>query len=314
MKNIYNSSVARYKRKKGGAKIISLVFMMMSALSAITSAASLNGSGSAITQSHQNSIIKNSNNSSDHSSPSKRSGGCLTLLSEIDKLPASNEINFVDVRLPEEYARYHIAGSINIPLHIVRMKEFLKTIPVILVNEGRCTSELENTCRELKQSGFKNISVLDGGLLGWHASQRPLDGDPIELSRLDHISAEELFEVRALANWTVIELSASGKNNDIRSWLPANVITLPLNSITSVSSTILQLRKKNPQEKVLLIADGDNTYRRIDVQLEKSGIASGVLYLDGGIKGYRAHVKNQLELWKQQNQQNQPRRYEACRG
>lgn len=307
MKNFYNSSVARYKRKKGGAEIISLVFMMLSAFPAITSAAPLSDGGSAITQSH----LKNSNNSSDLSSPSKSSGGCLTLLSEIDKRPALDEINFIDVRLPEEYARYHIAGSINIPLHMIRTKEFLKTTPLMLVNDGRCTSELESTCRELKQAGFKSVSVLDGGLFAWHASQRPLEGDPIELSRLGHMSAEELFEVRALANWTVIELSASRRNNDIRSWLPANVITLPLNSITSVSSTILRLRKKNPQVKILLMADGDDTYRRVDAQLEKSGIASRVLYLDGGIKGYRAHVKNQLALWKQQNQ---PRRYEACRG
>lgn len=294
MKNLYNGDDVRFKMRNGGAKIISFVLIMLSMLSPIISADPLGGGRGAIT-----------------SNPSKSSGGCLTLLSEVDKRHALDDINFVDVRLPEEYARYHIAGSINIPLHMVRTKEFLKIIPVMLINDGRCTIELENTCRELKQSGFKNVSVLDGGLFAWHASQKPLEGDLIELSRLSHMSAEELFEVRASTNWTVIEMSASGKNNDIRSWLPANIITVPVNSMATVSSTVLHLRKKNPQVKILLMADGDDTYQRVDAQLKKSGIASGVLHLDGGIKGYRAHVKNQLALWKQQNQ---PRRYEACRG
>ncbi|HXU92608.1 MAG TPA: rhodanese-like domain-containing protein [Gallionella sp.] len=261
--------------------------------------------------SHQNVRVGKAQDPAHVPSALKGSHNCLALFSEAEKLHALDKVSFVDVRSPEEYARYHIAGSINIPLHMVRTKEFLKATPVLLVNDGRCTIDLENTCRELRQSGFKDISVLDGGLFAWHASQRPLEGDPIELSRLSRMSVEELFEVRALANWTVIEVAAPGKNNDIRSWLPANVIMIPPGSISTVSSTIQQLRKKNSQEKILLIADSDDIYQRVDAQLQKSGIASGVLHLDGGIKGYRAHIKNQQALWRQQNE---PRRYEACRG
>lgn len=294
MKKLYNGGDVRFKTRNGRAKIISFVLAMLSTLSPVISADPFGGGRGAIASSHL-----------------KSSGGCLTLLSEVDKRPVLDEIKFVDVRLPEEYARYHIAGSINIPLYMVRTKEFLKTIPVMLVNDGRCTIELENTCRELKQSGFKNVSVLDGGLFAWHASQKPLEGDLIELSRLSHMSAEELFEVRASASWTVIEISAPGKNNDIRSWLPANIITVPPSLMATVSSTVQQLRKKNPQGKILLIADSDDAYQRVDAQIKKSGVAPGILHLDGGIKGYRAHIKNQLALWRQQNE---PRRYEACRG
>lgn len=279
-----------------------LLSMMASAFSPMASAEATGGRNAPVA-SHQNV-------GANIPAASKSTRSCLSSLSEAEELHARDNVSFVDVRSPEEYARYHITGSINVPLHMVRTKEFLKTTSVLLVNDGRCTTQLENTCRELRQSGFRNVSVLDGGLFGWHASQKPLEGDLIELSRLGRMTAEELFEVRALANWTVIEIAVPGKNGDIRSWLPANVITISPGSISTVSSTVLQLRKKNSQVKILLIADGDDTYQRIDAQLKKSGIAP-VLHLDGGIKGYRAHVKNQLALWKQQNL---PRRYEACRG
>lgn len=241
--------------------------------------------------------------------------GCLVSLSELDKLRTQKDFNLVDVRTPSQYARYRIADSINIPLHLLKAKEFLKKLSVVLVNDGRSTLELEKTCADLKQSGYTHIAVLDGGLLAWNASQRVLEGDPAEKSRLNRMSADELFEVRSLSNWSVIDMSTKGIGKDMRSWLPASVIAVPIKAkgdlIARVSSVVSQQRKRNPQVKVLLIADDNNVYDRVDASLQKSGVTTGILRLDGGINGYREHVKRQLALW---SQQNQPRRYEACRG
>lgn len=250
-----------------------------------------------------------------------RNRTCLVSLSATDKLRTQKNFSFVDVRSPVEFDRYRIADSINIPLHLVKTKEFLKKFPVVLVNDGRTTTELEKTCGELKLAGFERVSVLDGGLFAWTADKRKLEGDPVEELKLNRMSATELFEERSKPNWSVIDVSTLKKDKEIASWLPAKVIAVPFNpklkidSITRISSVISQQRKKNPQGKLLLIADDDNAYEQIDARLSKSGVvASNVLRLEGGLKGYREHVKNQLAVWNQQNQQNQPRRYQACRG
>jgi rhodanese-related sulfurtransferase len=250
-----------------------------------------------------------------------RNRSCLLSLSAADKLRTQKNFSFVDVRSSAEFDRYRIADSINIPLHLVKTKEFLKKLPVVLVNDGRSTTELEKTCGELKLAGFERVSVLEGGLFAWSADKRKLEGDPVEQSKINRMTAGELFEERSKPNWTVIDVSTQKKDKEIISWLPAKVIAVPFNpkvkgdSISRISAAIAQQRKKNPQGKLLLIADDDNVYEQIDARLSKSGVvASNILRLDGGIKGYREQVKNQLAVWNQQNQQNQPRRYQACRG
>lgn len=247
--------------------------------------------------------------------PHNRDRSCLVSLSAADKLSTKKDFNFVDVRSPSEYSLYRIAGSINIPLHLLKTKEFLKKLSVVLVNNGRTTIELENMCSELKRSGFEHVAVLDGGLLAWYASKRPLEGDPAAQSKLNRMSAQELFKERTMSDWTVINISTPGKYKDMRPWLPANVLAIPLkskgDSIARIALNIKQQRKRNPHGKILLIADDNKGYARIDARLKKSGIDASVLRLDVGLDGYRVQVEKQLALWKQQNQ---PRKYEACRG
>ena len=240
---------------------------------------------------------------------------CLVPLSTIDKLRTQKDFNFVDVRSPAEYDRYHITGSINIPLYLIKTKEFLKKLPVVFVNDGRSTTELEKTCVELKQAGFNRVSVLEGGLFAWRANKRSLEGDPVEQAKLNRMAADELIEERNKPNLYVIDMSTSGKHKDLITWLPAKIISVSINSkgdlSTRISSIILQQLKLNPQARPLLIADDNEVYTRIDARLQKSGIATGMLRLDGGIKGYREQVTRQIALW---SEQNKPRRYEACRG
>jgi rhodanese-related sulfurtransferase len=241
---------------------------------------------------------------------------CLVPVSDIDKLGTQKNFNIVDVRSPIEYDRYRIVGSINIPLHLVKTKEFLKKQSIVLVNDGRSTTELEKTCGELKRAGFERVGVLEGGLFAWFASKRTLEGDMAAQSNLNRMSPGELFEVRNASDWSVIDATTSGRSKDMRTWLPAKLLAAPVKSgaasIASIPSFISKQRSRNPQGKLLLIADDNATYDRIDALLKKSGlVASSILRLDGGIKGYREHVARQQTLW---NQQNQPRRYEACRG
>lgn len=252
------------------------------------------------------------------SAPQQETRSCLVALPAIDRLRAGKDFSFVDVRSPEEFARFHIADSINVPLHLVKTKAFLKSQSFVLVNEGRSTADLEKTCSELKQAGFDRVAVMEGGLFGWYVSKRALQGDPVAQSRLNRMTPGELFEAHAgsaMSDWSVIDVSTPGKYKDMRPWLPVKVLAFPLKAkgdpIANIFSSILQQRKRNPRVKLLLIADDNETYDRIDSRLKKSGIAPSVLRLDRGFKGYREQVTKQVALW---DQQKQPRRYSACRG
>jgi len=240
---------------------------------------------------------------------------CTASLLTIDKLRLLKDFSFVDVRSSAEYDRYHITGSINIPLHQVKTKEFLKKMSVVLVNDGRSTADLEKTCVDLKQVGFDHVTVLEGGLFAWRANKRPLEGDPLAQAKLNRMSADEMIEERKKPNLYVIDVSTTGKHKDLNAWLPAKIIVIQSkskkDSIARINSTITQQRKLNPLSRPILIADDDNGYERFDASLQKTGMAIGMLRLEGGINGYREYVTRQLDLW---SEENKPRRYEACKG
>lgn len=243
---------------------------------------------------------------------------CFISLSTMDKLRAQGSLHIVDVRSPEQFNRFHIANSINIPEYLIKTKNFLRQSHFVLVNEGRNLNSLRNTCEELRQSGFSNATVLEGGLFSWNANNRSLEGDVEGSLSLNRLSASELFESRLSPNWFVIDVSSSDNKKDVIKWLPAKVTTLPLtkkfNSVTAIMSVIQEQRKINHSSQILLIGNDDAAYERIDVQLKSKGMASGVLRLSGGIGSYREHIGKQLALWNQQKKQNQPRKYEICRG
>lgn len=243
---------------------------------------------------------------------------CLISLSTLDKLRTKGNLQIVDVRTPEQFNRFHIANSINIPEYLIKTKKFLRQSSFVLVNEGHNLNSLRNTCEELRQSGFSNATVLEGGLFSWNANNRSLEGDIEGSLSLNRLSASELFESRQSPNWFVIDVSSLDKKKDVIKWLPTKVTTLPLteksNSVTAIMSVIQEQRKKSPSSQILLIGNDDAAYERIDVQLTSKGMTSGVLRLSGGIGSYREHIGKQLALWNQQKMQNQPRKYEICRG
>lgn len=290
----------------------------VSIASASASDTSLRGTGSA--ESRAKVLINKPDTSCDAPDTSQMkslipNSACLVPFSAIDKLRTQKDFTFVDVRSPAEYDRYRISGSINIPLHQVKTKEFLKKFPVVLVNDGRSTSELEKTCGELKQAGFDRVSVLEGGLFAWRANKRALEGDPLAQAKLNRMSSIELIEEHGKPNLYVIDVSTPGKHKDLNAWLPAKIISVPIkvkgDSIARIAKIISQQRKQNPKGMPLLIADNNDVYDRIDAGLQKSGVATVILRLDGGIQGYREHVTRQLAIW---SEQNKPRRYDVCKG
>lgn len=238
---------------------------------------------------------------------------CLVSLAEAEKIRLKSNSQFVDVRSPADYERARIADSINIPLHLVKTKPFLRNVNVVLVDHGRASAELAQHCRQLKEAGFRSVAVLDGGLYAWQQAGKPLAGDPMAQARLDRMSAGELFAERLYTGWLVVDVTAKGIPADLRKWLPGNIAPARQKSASEQAAAIRALvarqRQANPRLNVLVVADSDARYERLDTALAKGGTGP-VLYLDGGVSAYRAYVNQQVAMWAQQNQ---PPRFPSCR-
>jgi rhodanese-related sulfurtransferase len=238
---------------------------------------------------------------------------CLVSLAEAEKIRLKANSQFVDVRSPADYERTRIADSINIPLHLVKTKPFLRNVNVVLVDHGRGSAELAQHCRQLKDAGFRSVSVLDGGLYAWQQAGKPLAGDPMAQARLDRMSAAELFAERLYTGWLVVDATAKGIPADLRRWLPGNIAPARQKTATEQAAAIRTLiarqRQANARLNVLVVADTDTRYERLDTALAK-GNTGPVLYLDGGLGAYRAYVNQQVAMWAQQNQ---PPRFPSCR-
>jgi rhodanese-related sulfurtransferase len=239
---------------------------------------------------------------------------CLVGVAEAEKIRLKLNSQFVDVRSPAEYERARIADSINIPLHLVKTKPFLRTVNVVLVDHGRGSAELAQYCLQLKEAGFRSVAVLDGGLYAWQQAGKPLAGDPQAQARLDRMSAAELFAERLYTGWLVVDATTKGIPADLRKWLPGNIAPARHKAASeqaaAIRSLVARQRQANPRLNVLVVADADARYERLEAALSK-GRPGPLLYLDGGLTAYRAYVERQVAMWAQQHQ---PPRFPSCRG
>jgi rhodanese-related sulfurtransferase len=102
------------------------------------------------------------------------------LPAEISVSQASQDIArgafVLDVRQPEEWAQYHIAGATLIPLGDLpgRLNEVPKDREIIVVcHSGNRSAQGRDI---LKSSGFNQVTSLAGGLVEWMAKGLPVTG------------------------------------------------------------------------------------------------------------------------------------------
>ncbi len=84
----------------------------------------------------------------------------------IDKEPG---FSILDVRSKEDFNKYHIPGSVNIPISKLSEKELLEDIGkdniVALVSNGN--TKASQAWIFLKQFGYADVYVLEGGMNHW---------------------------------------------------------------------------------------------------------------------------------------------------
>jgi rhodanese-related sulfurtransferase len=204
-------------------------------------------------------------------------------------------LTLVDVRSRENFERLHIPGSINIPPYAVKTKTYLKSSPVVLVNQGLYYTDLQNECRRLAERGFK-ASILDGGLPGWKRKGGQLVGNLFALDEMKAVSPRDFFRARNQENTLVVDISqqpsaTSGGLVPYAKHIPV------LDSSNRSISDLRKLLKKNKSFQTLLIFNefGDQ-YDKAEKMMNRMGLDA--FYLQGGVAEYQKYLEGLMLSWK----------------
>ena len=209
----------------------------------------------------------------------------------IKRLIQSKHVHIVDVRPSESYRRLHLSDSLNIPEHSIKVKGFLKDRPLLLVGDGHNDLQLFNTCLSLLHAGFKDVAVMEGGIMRWYSS---LNREQTEITQptLPKVDPREAFVALREGQWIIV--TALGPES--KRGLEVQAL-FPEQSIITIDQIIDQKDEITDKSKYLIIGENENTYKQIAERLLNSSRETSATYwLDGGISEYSRFVNNRALL------------------
>ena len=203
------------------------------------------------------------------------------------RLKQKHRVILVDIRSGEEFGSVGIPGAINLPLHFVKTKPFLKSRPLVLVHGGYPSRQTEAVCRELSAGGYR-VSILSGGLLAWQRSGGQLIGDLFFLQRYKHISALKFHQEKDRADQVVIDVSERLHPQAKRLFPDATHLPYP-QRLTPAAVRDAAGRKK----VIVMFSDSGGQYDRIEKVIAAAGLEN-VFYLEGGLAAYRRYLSDRI--------------------
>jgi rhodanese-related sulfurtransferase len=214
----------------------------------------------------------------------------VTATELLNKTKHNKGVTLVDIRRPEEFEHLRIPGSINVALHALKAKAYLKAQPFVLVSAGFEWRDLEDECRRLRKDGFMP-SILFGGLVAWQSQGGPLEGDRLLAASYREIPAHLFFHEKKYENITVFDVSAKPLP-DAQKLIHGNV------HVKNIESLVKLAKQKGPRYRtIVLFNENGELYEKFDAALKKAGISTA-FYLKGGINGYRDFLENTTLSWK----------------
>jgi rhodanese-related sulfurtransferase len=232
----------------------------------------------------------------------KRHDASLAISAEavLYKLKQNQALTLVDVRKRQDFERLSIPGAVNVGLYAVKTKTYLKSAPVVFVNEGFRYGELEDESRRLAQRGFK-VFILDGGLPAWQRQGGRLAGDFFALDEMKSVSAPVFFREKDYETTLVVDISAT--RSDVSSRLFPYALHIP--GLAGHPDGAAEFRKfiaerqKGPFQSVVIFNDTGAQYDKTQKYASRLGIDA--FSLQGGLAGYQKYLEGLLLSWRPQN-------------
>lgn len=204
----------------------------------------------------------------------------ISVKEAVEAKKADFRIVLVDVRGEEDFKKIHIPGSINMALHFVKTKSYLKNMHVILVSYGYGQAHLLHQAELLNIKGIK-AEVLAGGLAAWAQQGENLTGtDAADHSTLRNVDPASLSEEDF---FRYIDVSTEIKDGN--SHILSRAEHVPVRSPADISALAAAIDEQGQSalDSVLLFnRNGD--YRMLEGLPGK--YQSTLFFLEKGSEGY----------------------------
>jgi rhodanese-related sulfurtransferase len=207
-------------------------------------------------------------------------------LARLVEVPVDEVIYLIDVRSEPEFATAHIEGSINVPggQAVQRADDFVPVRNGCIVFVSNQSARAVMAAYWYRQMGFKNVSVLQGGLEAWRAGARPLVSGADIAAPLGFESAQRSARMIAAAELRKLNAEAAlildvGSSLDFEN---AHIPGAKWISRGWIDVKVPELFSDRAQRIVLTCADGRQSILAAR-QLGQVGY-SDVLVLDGGAR------------------------------
>jgi rhodanese-related sulfurtransferase len=221
----------------------------------------------------------------------KRPSPLLSISPEalLHKMKQNQPITLVDIRMPGEFDKARIPGSINIPLYAIRTKAFLRSAPFVFVEDGYHYRSMEKECGILKEAGFKAFHLI-GGLNAWKQRGGPLQGKAFEVMALNRIFPQAYYQEKDQEEWMVIDASAKQTPKSIA--LFPNALHMPFRDVAEFVVNIkkkMESGKSNLSYPLLVFNEEGNQYEKFESNMSRAGFGNA-FYLQGGLMAYEAFI------------------------
>jgi len=195
----------------------------------------------------------------------------------------------VDLRSDDQHAEWHVPGSLNIPEYAVKTKAYLKSKPLVLIDDGLSNAALVSACKTLLATGFKNVSIVEGGARRWKQIVGPKEAkkivDPMRL-----ITPKQYLTVINEYQWLVVALDVD--LTEVKGSFGQSNYAAYSDDGRGLSHQIDQLKRKrgnsNNYRLLVVSQDGEN-YSKLDGKILESQLGS-IYFMNGGLEEYRNYL------------------------
>lgn len=218
-------------------------------------------------------------------------GSCKTVFG-INKIEDDSVL--VDVRSSSQVTEFELNNTVNVPVHELKTKKFLRKRNLVLLDEAFRYYELLEECRLLKTLGFSKISVLAEGA----------DSLAGSASSVDHIDPADFHALKQKWRWLIFDLTGNRYVSE-----STNLISLGSKPGKQLLSSRVEQGIENFYSRsgfyphvLILDQDGGNYSLVLDAVAEK--YRPHVFYLNGGMDGYQNFVVRQNTILEQKKRIN----------
>jgi rhodanese-related sulfurtransferase len=201
----------------------------------------------------------------------------------MQRLQGNQGLTLVDVRMKEQFAAVHIPASIHIPLYALKAKTFLKSHPLVLVNDGFSYAPLEREGARLRKAGFK-VWILTNGLYGWKQRGGELQGEIEQQQGLNKISPSIFYAEGGATDRLIINIAAA-KGVAARFFPQAVHIPYKVGKGSAFVAAVKKSQVRAKDMPPILVNENGEGYEGVERLLVRSGVRE-VFFLKGGIAEY----------------------------